>query len=478
MKWLLISIVLLIIIGQSNAFLEISEIMYNPEGNDNNKEYIELYTNENIQDYKIKDFTSEDFLILIKQTNSNYTLIVEEGFNYTNINSTIYTTGATIGNNLNNDEDLIQIFNNNTLLDAVHYYSEQGAENNGKSLCNLNNLWQECTPTPGNSNLQENLIQIYTLEITEFLPDPEGYDSAPMPNGEWIEFFNYGDIDLDLTGCIIKDNANHNLIISDITTYTSIIQSKGYLVVYTNNKSGFLNNEGLEEIKLLSPNEIEIDKVTYSDSKEGNSWSKIENVWQLTKPSPNEENPKNPEENKDSKIEIKNIYLGNDGTAKFGDNLRIKVDIYKGDETKESIQSYIEKDNKKISKVTLFNIQKKYSDNTLTIPIQIFPNCNLKEKEGEYSLIIEGLNTRDESIIEIKGITENLCEKQSNICSEENLLSYLEETGSETIINSDPSTNEIIYEAQSKKNSRSGIYFFSFVLVLLIIHLITEKWKK
>jgi hypothetical protein len=475
---ILIIILILILVPQSDAFLEITEIMYNPEGADNNHEYIEIYSNENIQEYTIRDFISEDHLTLMKNISSDYILIVEEGFNHTNINSTVYTTGATIGNNLNNDEDLIQILNNTILLDAIHYYSEQGADNNGKSLCKLNNLWQECNPTPGESNTQENIIQEYTIEITEFLPNPEGFDSAPMPEGEWVELFNYGNVKLNLIGFLIKDKANHILTISDTTTYTQIIHPKEYLVIYTNNKSGFLNNEGLEEIKLFSPNEIQIDKVTYSDSREGNSWSKIEEIWHLTKPTPNQQNPDNSEENKESKIEIKNVYMGNDKTARFGDNLRIKVNIYKGDETKNSIKAYIEKNNKKISKTTSFNILQKYSDNTLTIPIQIFPNCNLKEKEGEYSLIIEGLETKDEKIIKIEGITQNLCEKQSKTCSEENLLSYMEEIKFETVINSESSSDEIIYEAQSKKSSRSGIYFFSLILVLLIIHLTTERWKK
>ena len=129
---ILIIILILILVPQSDAFLEITEIMYNPEGADNNHEYIEIYSNENIQEYTIRDFISEDHLTLMKNISSDYILIVEEGFNHTNINSTVYTTGATIGNNLNNDEDLIQILNNTILLDAIHYYSEQGADNNGK----------------------------------------------------------------------------------------------------------------------------------------------------------------------------------------------------------------------------------------------------------------------------------------------------------------------------------------------------------
>ena len=154
------------------------------------------------------------------------------------------------------------------------------------------------------------------------------------------------------------------------------------------------------------------------------------------------------------------------------------MNIYKGDETKESIRAYIQNDNKKISKTTSFNINKKFSENTITIPIQIFPNCNLKNKEGEYKLIVEGLDEKDEKILEIKGITQNLCEKQKQTCTEENLVNYMEEINFETVINSNLQPNEIIYESKSKKTSKSGIYFFALILVLLTIHMITEKWKK
>ena len=477
MRWELL-LTILMCINSTQAFLEITEIMYNPEGNDNNQEYLEIYTDLNISEFIIKDSVSQDGLTILKQEESNYFLIVEEGFDYTPINATVYTTGATIGNNLNNDEDLISIFNQTEILDAIHYYSEWGAENNGKSLCKIDNLWRECNPTPGLENQQPSTQEI-TIEITELLPNPEGDDDASMPQGEWIELFNYGTTEIDLTNFKLKDKSNHVLTISGTTTYTQIIEPNNYLVIYTNGQFGFLNNDGLEEIRLLTPEEIQINKMTYSESREGNSWSKIDNVWKLTKPTPGEENPKNPEKDKRSKITIKEIYLGVDNTAKFGDNIRVRLEIYKGDETKNSVKAYIHQNNEKISKTTSFNIVEKYSKNDITIPIQIIPNCNLKEKEGDYILRIEGLDSDEEEIIELKGITQNLCEKQkSKECTEENLISYMQESGFETVINQANTSEEtIIYESQSKKTVKNGIYFFSFVLVLLIINL-TRKWKK
>jgi hypothetical protein len=495
MKYL---ILLLLLIPNTYAFLEITEVMYRPSESYHYNEWIEIYNDgtESINITKlilcseiilpgfINHSNNEAYLENNIEIGSNQYAIITDGgsgteaYNNYNINpnsTAIHVDAASLCSGLSDGGELIDIYFNNELADALNYHPNWGGNGEGKSLCKLNNIWQNCEPTPGyaNENIQSDA---YTIKITEFLPDPEGYDSAPMPYGEWIELFNYGEIDLDLTGIILKDKANHKLIISDTTTYTQIIKSNEYLVVYTNNKSGFLNNDGLEEIRLLTPEEIQIEKITYSDSREGNSWSKINETWHLTIPTKGETNPENPENNKASIIEIENIYLGNDNVAKFGDNLRIRLNIYKGDETKESIKAYIERNNKKISKTTSFNIIKKFSENIITIPIQIFPNCNLKYEEGEYEVVIEGLNEKTIETIKIEGITQNLCEKQ--ICTEENLVNYMEKINFETVINQDSQPNEIIYESKGKKTSKSGIYFFTLILVLLTIQIITEKWKK
>ena len=169
-------------VPNSLAFLQINEIMYNPDGYDNNKEYLELRTDLNLTGFIVQDISSEDILELVKYFPSNYSLIVEEGFNHTNINTTIYSVGTTIGDDLNNPEDIIIIKNGTEILDAIHYFSEWGANGNKNSLCLINNNWQECPATPGIENLAT--LKNYSIKINEFLPDPEGYDDAPMPEGE------------------------------------------------------------------------------------------------------------------------------------------------------------------------------------------------------------------------------------------------------------------------------------------------------
>ncbi len=446
--------------------------MYNPASSDNNKEFVEIFSEEqlNISNLIIRDSVSEDDLEVLQLSNSSYYLIVEEGFNYTEINATVLSVGATIGNGLNNDGDLILISYDSEILDAIHYYPEWGANNNGNALCKMNNLWVEGIPTPGKENTEQE--QYYTIRINEFIPDPEGHDDAPMPEGEWIELYNYGPISIDLTGVILKDNRNSELIITNTTTYNSVITPNGFTTIYTNGKYGFLNNEGFEKIKLLTPNNQEIEEITYSDSEEGNSWSLTKKGWHITKPTPNEENLEKNEET-DSKIEIKEVYLGPDNKAKFGDNLRIRLEIYKGDETKKQIKIFIEKNGKKITKVTALNIEQKYSEHTITVPTQIFPNCNSKYEQGDYTIFATGLGETDSKEIEIEGITDELCETiiETHVESPK--------TVSASNINELETQNNInIYESESEKSRRTAVFFFCLILVLVILQLNIEKWKK
>ena len=121
-----------------NAELFINEVMYNQESEDNNKEFIEIYSNDisNFENYSIEDLSgSIDVLTRIKEINSTYSLIVESGFDYSNIEASVYIIGNTIGNGLNNDQDVI-IFRNNEseIMDLFYYNSDFGGDNNGRSL--------------------------------------------------------------------------------------------------------------------------------------------------------------------------------------------------------------------------------------------------------------------------------------------------------------------------------------------------------
>ena len=68
MKIKIILILIIIINTQAvSALVRINEVMYNPAGSDNNKEYVEIYFDENFNfsHYFIGDFVSNDTLKLM-----------------------------------------------------------------------------------------------------------------------------------------------------------------------------------------------------------------------------------------------------------------------------------------------------------------------------------------------------------------------------------------------------------------------------
>ena len=465
MKKILIQIILLLIIPNSLAFLQITEIMYNPEGQDNNQEYIELHTDIDLTGFTVQDSSSEDQLELIRFYSSDYSLIIEEGFNHSGINASIYSAGATIGNSLNNEGDIIVIKNQSSLFDTLHYYPSWGGDNNGKSICLRNDFWGECLPSPGQEHISN---ENYEIQINEFLPNPQGDDDAPMPNGEWIELLNQGG-PTDIMNFYFKDKANHKLYITSTTTYNTTIND--YIVIYANGFSGLLNNNGTEEIGLYTMNGELIQEVTYGSSTEGLSWSRIENQWIQTTPSPNKENIA--EDNLDSILRIEKIYLGTDKKAKFGETIRVKIRVYKGNTSKTAINTWIENDKEAISKKTKLNIDKKYEEIVLTAPIQIYPNCKERYSNGKYTLVVEGINEEDSDTLIIEGITKNLCEETKCKSSETYYSSCYE-----TNINDPNSTTDTIYESTNKKAERLGLVFFCLVLIFIIIQLNLEKWRK
>jgi hypothetical protein len=118
------------------------------------------------------------------------------------------------------------------------------------------------------------------------------------------------------------------------------------------------------------------------------------------------------EKRNSSVIVISKIYdLGEDKKAKFGQIIRIRLEIYKGNTNKETIKAWIIKDSKKLSKQTQINLINKFTNYSITLPIQIFPNCKQNIKKGYYNINVEGLDRKTKKEIYIEGITQSLCEK-------------------------------------------------------------------
>ncbi|MBN2052326.1 hypothetical protein JW756_02380 [Candidatus Woesearchaeota archaeon] len=161
-------LMLMLLILPFSYSISINEIMYNPVGDDNNKEFIEIIGTDNLSGYTIGDLASNDSLVLLKFVLGEFSLIVEEGFNYSGINCSVYSAGATIGNNLGNTGDTVFLYYKQMLVDSVKY-NGSFANNNGYSLEFFNDSWLESCAiggSPGNDNFVQTNIINETTNIT------------------------------------------------------------------------------------------------------------------------------------------------------------------------------------------------------------------------------------------------------------------------------------------------------------------------
>ena len=128
-----ILLLFLLIIANYAAAVEINEIMYNPAGDDTISEWIEIYNPENldISNWTIGDLNSNDTLILVNLSNSQFAIITENLSLFSNSNASVYYAGSTIGNGLGNTGDTIFLYDaNKTLVDFVSYNSTFANGNN------------------------------------------------------------------------------------------------------------------------------------------------------------------------------------------------------------------------------------------------------------------------------------------------------------------------------------------------------------
>ena len=132
-------------------------------------------------------------------------------------------------------------------------------------------------------NYFEKLWNQWDIKINEFMPDSTGSDDANMPEGEWVELYNVGEANVNVSGWVLYDSNNyHELYITPSNTNTgdTIVPASGFLLVYRNGDDDFsLNNRGYEEVRLYDgyppSRSTAIDIVSYTGSEENKSWARI-----------------------------------------------------------------------------------------------------------------------------------------------------------------------------------------------------------
>lgn len=135
-------------------------------------------------------------------------------------------------------------------------------------------------------NKQKTLLYQFSdkIFINEFLPNPAGSD-----DNEWIELYNAGDIDVELTGWSLNDNGGSPIYkIKDGT----VIKAKNFMVLGREETKIALNNTS-DQIALFDPNNQLVAQFAYDKTEENASWARFASAWEQTKIlTPGEENEK------------------------------------------------------------------------------------------------------------------------------------------------------------------------------------------
>ncbi|MER3570220.1 MAG: hypothetical protein C4348_01250 [Patescibacteria group bacterium] len=348
MKKFLILFLILLIFKQALAQeIIISEIMYNPKGSDTDREWIEIVNLSNnslkifggkkgwrLNDGKNHLFEETEIILNPKEVLvivQNKKIFLNE---YPEFNVKIIEANFS----LKNDSGSISLIDENKIVRAsINYSKNCGGYGNDRSIIFVNNSCYENAKLKGNpgkwpdeiyrkenqtinetttftltstqsTNSQstttqstssqketspltfeekiitttiEKKIDYSFLVINEFFPNPKGNDKGK----EFIELFNEGDEDIDLEGLILQVG-RYKIKLS------GKIGKKEYLVLTNEDYNFFIKNSG-DEIKLLDSKGNLIHKISYQGkAKEGLSFSRVEEEWIWTIPTPGKENSK------------------------------------------------------------------------------------------------------------------------------------------------------------------------------------------
>lgn len=193
--------------------------------------------------------------------------------------------------NLSNNYS-IALLRNNDLIDAITYgsgpreaykpsiiYSEK--IENGKSIerdLKENIFKKQENPSPKNTAfLIEFIPKQLPLRINEVFPNP----AAKGEDNEYIEIYNFGDKNIDLTGFILKDATRSGGYVFPAETD---LRPGEFLLIYKSVSKISLNNTE-EQIYLLDDNENQIDFLEYFKTKEESSFGfdEVENTFRWSK---------------------------------------------------------------------------------------------------------------------------------------------------------------------------------------------------
>ena len=381
-KLIVYLIALLLLLFSTFANLEITEIMADPSGDDTLPrplgEWIEIYNN-GLQNVSLEG------LVFYDDENDHELYVTETTTLSLNLCSNCY---ALIYRNGDSDFNLVKTseevrlafgypFNASSLIDEVVFSDAD----EGVSFSKIGKEWFKTNPTPGKENVYTGACD-WKLSI-EKNNSVFNKETFPLKFAIKTERILGPSQEITVRGTIEDFNGD---IIKEYKPWTNQSITETRTIKYSPSLS-----EGIYQLHFW------IENLSCDDyATENNDITTLIAINPQYKIS-------------ESEINIDTLYLGNDKTVEWGDQFTAKVIIYKGDETQQSVQAWVEKDEEKISKTTRLNIEEKYQEYPLTIPLQLIPNCDQKIDDGPAILVVEAFDLHQEKEINIGGIDSEVC---------------------------------------------------------------------
>ena len=185
----------------------------------------------------------------------------------------------------------------NTIDQASWNSTASGVSLEEDSTNAMNDWISTNSPTPGSVNSASTGPVPSDLRINEIMANPwPTEDNASWPGGEWVEIWNSGQSNIDLTGWSIVDNAGNILPFNDshLVGASPMIGAGEYRVIAVNSTTswGVLNNGG-ETLRLLWPNGTLAQSVSWTNTEPGFSMmEQVDGTWSYSAfPSPERMNP-------------------------------------------------------------------------------------------------------------------------------------------------------------------------------------------
>jgi len=386
-------VAILFTLPDADARVVISELLYNPAGNDNDFEYVEIYgENETVTGWY---FEGIDF-VFPNLTIQGYAVIAntphEDGefndfFDAYGVNTSFEFDGS-----LKNTGELIILRNEkDEIIDSVNY-GDWAPENHSIEKVDLNGY-------SGNSNN-------WAESIAGGTP---GQPRASLNDCDW-------EIRIKMNTTITV-NPTWQIVVEKVKGGRANVS----FVQYIENAEGQIVKKYDEQ--LLDDVERQRTSSRYSpDVPAGDAYFIRAGISNVSCP---DSNPLNnaaatmifvpsPEKGKSNESAIKIVDAP--AQAKFGETIIVDVSVYRGDTAKYAISAFV--NGKKKMTETKVHLRTSFVNVTIAIPILIQEDCS-KDNEGSYDLIVEGFGVADTRQImlecEQKVISEIISEKKEQV---------------------------------------------------------------